>query len=100
MMSVLRRIWECWETLSGLFRYGIRFSRMLFLKRADSAAKIVALESQLDVSLRSSNSKKKIPFFKLVPVVMVDFRRMLGWLGESVSFNGTQDGSWLVAAWF
>ena len=23
-----------------------------------------------------------IPFFKLVPVAMVDFRRMLGWLGE------------------
>ena len=74
-MGVLRWIWECWETLSGLFWYGIRFSRMLFLNRADSAAKIVALESQLDVSLRSSDSKKRFRFsnsFRLLWLIFVE----------------------------
>lgn len=45
-----------------LVRYGIRFLRMLILSRADSAAKIVTLGSQLDVSLRGNDSKRKFRF--------------------------------------
>jgi len=47
---------------------------MLFLSRADSAAKIVALESQLDVSLRSVESKRRFRFsnsFRLLWLILV-----------------------------
>ena len=73
-MGVLSWIWECCVTLSGLVRYGIRFSRMLILSHADSAAKIVALESQLDASLRRADFKRRYRFsnsFRLLWLLFV-----------------------------
>jgi hypothetical protein len=61
-------------TCAGLVRYGIRFLRLFFLSRADSAAKIVALESQLDAILRRSHFKCRLWFsnsFRLLWVIFV-----------------------------
>ena len=62
MIGRLDWIWECLVTIISLVRYGVRFLRLLFLNRADLAAQIIALESQLDASLRRVDLKRKFRF--------------------------------------
>ena len=80
MIGILGWIWECLATVTGLVRYSVRFLRLLFLSRADSAAQIVALESQLDASLRRADFKRRFRFsnsFRLLWLIFVSY--WVGW---------------------
>ena len=67
-------IWDCLGTMFGLVRYGIRFVRLLFLSRAESAARIIALESQLDASLRRSGKRQHFSdSFRTLWIVLVSW---------------------------
>ena len=74
----MTRIWDCMGTTIGLVLYLIRFLRLLLLSRSESAAKIIALESQLDASLRHRG--KRVSFsnsFRILWIVLASW--WIGW---------------------
>jgi transposase InsO family protein len=82
MIGILDWILECLTTSTDLARYGMRFLRLLFLNRANSAAQIVALESQLDANLRCADLKRRFRFsnsFRLLWLIFVSY--WSGWKG-------------------
>jgi hypothetical protein len=48
--------------VAGLCRYGAHFVRAMFLSWADSEVRIIALESQLDASMRQNSPKRQYRF--------------------------------------
>ena len=75
ILGVFERIFEC---LIGLGKYGCLFLRSFLQSRSATAARIVALESQLDVCLRRRGGKRFSRFsdsFRLLWVI-------LSWLWE------------------
>ncbi len=67
-------IWDCLGTTLGLVRYGIRFVRLLFLSRARLAARIIALESQLDASLRRCGKRPRFSdSFRILWIVLASW---------------------------
>jgi len=62
--------------VAGLCRYGERFVGAMFLSRADSAVRIIALESQLDASMRQNSPERRYRFsrsFRFLWVILVSF---------------------------
>ncbi len=62
-------IWDCLGTTFGLVRLGIRFVRVLFLRQTESAARVIALESQLAASLRRCASDS----FRILWIVLASW---------------------------
>ena len=71
MYRIVTGIWDCLGTLLRLVGYGIRFVSLLVLSRAETAAKIIALESQLIASLIHSEKRLCFSnFFRLLWVFL------------------------------
>ncbi|MDB4798649.1 hypothetical protein OAH36_03525 [Verrucomicrobia bacterium] len=58
MVDFLTRLSGLILAVAGLFRYGVRFLVAMCLNRADASARIIALESQLDASMRQNSPKR------------------------------------------
>ena len=62
--------------VAGLCRYGAHFVRAMFLSWADSEVRIIALESQLDASMRQNSPKRQYRFshsFRFLWIILVSF---------------------------
>jgi hypothetical protein len=76
MVGFIRGLLEFVRLAVGLIRYGIRFVEAMFLHRADSAARIIVLESQLDARKRQNSPKRGYRFlhsFRFLWIMLVSF---------------------------